>query len=211
MSEHVIVTIARQHGSGGRAVGKLLAQRMGVECYDRKLLQLAADESGVSESLFGKQDEIKRPTLLSRITKNVYAGELIGPSHPDYLTEDNLFNLQAKVISDLAEAESCVIIGRCADHILKHKSNVVRVFIYAPRPFLIHSIIRRDHLEPKDAEKCVMKIDRQRGEYYRFHTGKDWTDAHNYDLCLDSSRLTPEQCVEVIRAYIRIKGLEEGN
>ena len=209
MSEHVIVTIARQHGSGGRAVGKLLAQKMGVECYDRKLLQIAAKETGVSESLFGKQDETKRPTLLSRITKNVYAGEVVGPSHPDYLTEANLFNLQAKVIEQLAEEESCVIIGRCADHILKHKQNVVRVFIYAPKSYLIHTIIDRDALDPKEAEKCVTRMDGKRGEYYRFHTGRDWTDAHNYDLCLDSSRLTHEQCVDMIRAYIKIRGLGE--
>lgn len=208
MGQNVIITIARQHGSGGRAVGKLLAQQLGIECYDRKLLQLAARESGVSELLFGKQDEIKRATLLSRITKKVYAGEVVGPSHPDYMKEENLFNLQAKVIKGLAAEESCVIIGRCADHILRNKPNVVRVFIHAPTEFLVKNIIERDALDPEDAEKCVTRIDRQRGEYYRFHTGKDWSEAHNYDLCLDSSRLTPQQCVEMIRTYIKIRGLE---
>lgn len=208
MGQNVTITIARQHGSGGRAVGKLLAREMGIECYDRKLLQLAARDSGVSELLFGKQDEIKKPTLLSRITKRVYAGEVVGPSHPDYMKEENLFNLQAKVIKELAAEESCVIIGRCADHILRNKPNVVRVFIYAPTDFLVKNIVDRDALEQEDAEKCVQRIDKQRGEYYRFHTGKDWTDARNYDLCLDSSRLTPQMCVDMIRNYIRLRGLE---
>lgn len=208
MGQNVSITIARQHGSGGRAVGKLLAREMGIECYDRKLLQLAARDSGVSELLFGKQDEIKKPTLLSRITKRVYAGEVVGPSHPDYMKEENLFNLQAKVIKELAAEESCVIIGRCADHILRNKPNVVRVFIYAPTEFLVKNIITRDALDPEDAEKCVQRIDKQRGEYYRFHTGKDWTDARNYDLCLDSSRLTPQMCVDMIRSYIRLRGME---
>lgn len=208
MGQNVIITIARQHGSGGRAVGKLLAREMGIECYDRKLLQLAARDSGVSELLFGKQDEIKKPTLLSRVTKKVYAGEVVGPSHPDYMSEENLFNLQAKVIKELAAEESCVIIGRCADHILRNKPNVVRVFIYAPTEFLVKNIVARDALEHEDAEKCVQRIDKQRGEYYRFHTGKDWTDARNYDLCLDSSRLTPQMCVDMIRNYIRLRGME---
>ena len=211
MSEHLIVTIARQHGSGGRSIGKMLARQLGVECYDRKLLQLAAKETGVSESLFGRSDEIKTTTLLERITKptKVYAGEVLGPDDPDYLTEENLFNLQAKVIKGLAETEDCVIIGRCADHILRNKPNVVRVFIYAPQNALIERVVERDALEPEDAEKSVSRIDKKRGEYYRFHTGKHWTDAHNYDLCLDSSKLTPEQCVEMIRNYIRMRGLEK--
>lgn len=211
MSEHLIVTIARQHGSGGRSVGKMLAQQMGVECYDRKLLQLAAKETGVSESMFGRTDETKKTTLFDRITKatKVYAGEVLGPDDPDYLTEENLFNLQAKVIKGLAETEDCVIIGRCADHILRNKGNVVRVFIYGPKPYLISRIVERDALEPEDAEKSVTRIDKKRGEYYRFHTGKQWTDAHNYDLCIDSSKLSAEQCVQMIKNYIEIRGLKK--
>lgn len=208
MSEHLIVTIARQHGSGGRTVGKLLAKQMGIDCYDRKLLQIAAKETGVSESMFGRQDESTRQTLLSRITKKVYSGEVLGPDHPDYLTDENLFNLQAKVIKGLAEEESCVIIGRCADHILRNRPNVVRVFLYAPQHQLVNNIVQRDALEREDAEKSVIRIDKKRGEYYRFHTGKDWAEAHNYDLCLDTSRLTAEQCVDMIRAYIRLRGLD---
>ena len=85
---------------------------------------------------------------------------------------------------------------------------MVRVFIYAPTDFLVKNIVDRDALAQEDAEKCVQRIDKQRGEYYRFHTGKDWTDARNYDLCLDSSRLTPQMCVDMIRNYIRLRGLE---
>lgn len=210
MSGHgrVIVTIARQHGSDGRAVGIQLAKRLGLECYDRKLLQLAAKESGVSESMFGRMDEAKRPRLLPRFTKKVYSGEVLGPDHPDYMKEENLFNLQAKVIKSLAEKDGCVLIGRCADYILRNKPNVVRVFLYAPDEYLVNSIVERDGLDREDAERAVEQIDKKRGEYYRFHTGNDWAEAHNYDLCIDTSRLNTEQCVELIMGYIAMRGLK---
>lgn len=210
MSGHgrVIVTIARQHGSNGRKVGMELAKQLGLECYDRKLLQLAEKETGVSASKFGKMDEKTPARLLPWSTKKAYAGEVLGPDHPDYMKDENLFNLQAKTIKNLAEKDGCVIIGRCADYILRNKPNVVRVFLYAPDEYLVSSIVERDGLEREDAERAVEQIDRKRGEYYRFHTGKDWAEAHNYDLCIDSSRLTIDQCVEMIKAYIQMRGLK---
>ena len=172
MSEHgrVIVTIARQHGSDGRAVGIMLAKQLGLECYDRKLLQLAEKETGVRASKFGRMDETTTSRLLPWSTKKAYAGEVLGPDHPDYMKEENLFNLQAKVIKNLAEKDGCVIIGRCADHILRNKPNVVRVFLYAPDEYLVNSIIERDGLEREDSERAVEQIDKKRGHNYRFHT-----------------------------------------
>lgn len=201
--DKVIITIARQYGSGGKTLGKALAKNMGINCYDRELMRLASDESGIAEGMFGEADEKPKKSLLFRITKNVYQGQLIPPDDDDFTSSDNLFNYQAKIIKQLAEAESCVIIGRCADYVLKDMKNVVSVFVHAPKDYCMK--LAKEHLgySDKEVEKYIAKTDKYRAEYYKYHTGNVWYDARNYDLCLDSSRLTQDEAIEVIKDYIR--------
>ena len=118
MSRYVI-TIARGYGSGGRTIGKMLSKELGIPFYDRELLRLASDDSGINEELFVKADEKLKKTRLFKIARKAYQGELIPPDSDDFVSNDNLFNYQAKIIKELAETESCVIVGRCADYILK--------------------------------------------------------------------------------------------
>ena len=129
--EHFVITIARGYGSGGKTMGKMLAEELGVHFYDRELLRLASDESGINEELFGKADEQLKKSLLFRIARKEYKGQLIPPDREDFVSNDNLFNYQAKVIRELAEQESCIIVGRCADYILKDMDNVVKIFVHA--------------------------------------------------------------------------------
>ena len=203
--DKIVITIARQYGSGGRTIGEMLADKMGINYYSRELLKLASDDSGINETLFVNADESTRQSRLFSIARNVYKGELIPPDSDDFTSNDNLFNYQAKIIKQLAEEESCVIVGRCADFVLQDYDRVLSVFIHAPKDFCIEQAGKKHSMSPRELEKFIAKTDKYRGEYYKYHTGREWTDARNYDLCLDSSKLGFERCVEEIMSYIKVR------
>ncbi len=203
--EKVIVTIARQYGSGGKTIGTMLAEDLGIKAYSREILRLASEESGINEALFNKADERLKSTSLFGIMKREYKGELIPPESDDFTSNRNLFNYQAKVIKALAEEESCVIIGRCADFILKDRPNVVSVFVHASPEYCLEQAIAKGANGGKDVERFIQKTDKYRAEYYRYYTGQDWNDARNYDLCLNSGKLGFEKCVEAIKSYIQVR------
>lgn len=203
--EKVVITIARQYGSGGRTVGEMLANKLGIHYYDKELMRLASEDSGINEKLFVKADEKAKNQSLFRIAKNVYNGELIPPESDDFVSDDNLFNYQAKIIKQLAEEESCVIIGRCADYILKDYDNVLSVFVHAPKEFCMEQAAKKLSMSSKEIEKYIAKTDKRRSDYYKYYTGREWTDARNYDLCLDSSKLGFDRCVEEIEAYMKVR------
>lgn len=203
--EKVIVTIARQYGSGGKTIGQMLAKDLGINCYSREILRMASDDSGINEKLFNQVDERLKASPVFHISKSVYSGQLIPPDSDDFVSKANLFNYQAKIIKELARQESCVIIGRCADFVLKDNPNVVSVFVHAPKDYCMQQAMERSSMSEKDMEKYIVKKDKYRGDYYRHYTGHDWNDARNYDLCLDSSKLGFDKCVETIKAYIDIR------
>ena len=208
MGNHVVVTIARQFGSGGKTIGHMLAKEMGVSCYGMEIIKMASEESGISEALFNQADEkLKRTPLSARFGggKAEYTGKLFAPDSDQFVSDKNLFNYQAKVIRDLADKESCVIIGRAADYVLKGNPNVVSVFVHASKEYCVKQAIERNAYTGKDVEKFIAKTDKYRGDFYRYYTGQDWSDARNYDLCLNSERLGFEGCVKEIRSYIGIR------
>lgn len=200
-----VITIAREYASGGRHIGKELAAQLGINYYDRKILRLASDDSGINEALFGLSDEVPRRAALFRAVKNVYSGELIPPDSEGFTSNENLFNYQAKIIKELADTESCVLIGRCADFILKDRPNVLRVFIHAPMEYRME-IARgySPHMPDREVKKLIQTTDRQRGAYYSYFTGGDWRDAGHYDLSIDSSRFTRAECVNIIRQNLEL-------
>lgn len=203
--ENYVITIARGYGSGGRTIGKMLAKELGINYYDREILRLASDESGISEELFAKADEKLKGTSLFRAAKNVYKGELILPDNENFISNDNLFNYQAKVLKELAMKESFVVIGRCADFILKDYPNVVRVFVHAPLEHCVKVLESMNSSNTKDLEQEIIKKDKYRAAYYHYYTGRNWNDARNYDLCLNSRELSFEKCVEIVKQYLKIK------
>jgi len=203
--EKVIITIARQYGSGGKTIGGMLAKDMGINCYNREILRMASDDSGISEKLFNQADERLKSSPIFNITKKIYKGQLIPPDSDDFVSGANLFNYQAKIMKELAEQESCVIVGRCADFVLKEYPNVVSVFVHANKEYCMQQALERSSMSEKEMEKYMAKRDKYRGDYYRHYTGHEWNDARNYDLCLDSSKLGFQKCVEAIKAYIDIR------
>ena len=158
--DQVVITIARQYGSGGRTVGKMLAERLGISFYDKQIIQMASDESGIDVKLFGKVeagDKVKSSLFGSK--DSIYKGGLHQPGSKDFISDENLFNYQAKVIRHLAETESCVIIGRCANMILKDYPNVLRVFVYGDWDFRIREASKKLSGTTKDIEKFMQKDD----------------------------------------------------
>ncbi len=205
MSKNFVIAITRTCGSGATSISKQLADDLCIDLYDRKLLQLASDDSGINEALFAQADEHVKNSLLYRVSKKVYNGELIPPESDDFTSNDNLFNYQAKVLKELAEKESYICIGRAADYILRDNPNLITVFIYAPLEKCIEKEMDRLGINRKQAEKHILSTDKYRREYYKYHTGREWENPYNYDLCLNTGKLTYDQCVEVIKNYLHTR------
>ncbi len=204
---NVIITIARHFGSGGRTIGHMLAEDLGINCYEKEIIKMASDDSGINESLFNQADEkLKRtPLFFGKGRGPEYKGKLITPDSEEFVSDHNLFNYQAKIIRELAEKESCVIIGRAADYVLKGNPGLVSVFVHASREYCVKQAIERRAFTGKDVEKFVEKTDKYRSDFYRYYTGQEWTDARNYDLCLNSERLGFDGTMEAIKAYIKVR------
>lgn len=208
--DNIVITIARQYGSGGKTVGHMLAEDLGFNFYNREIMRLASEDSGINEKLFGRVDENLKTSLLKRLAgvKNIYDGKLIPPEDGDFVSDDNLFNYQAKIIKQLAETENCIIIGRCADFILKDYPNCLSVFVHGSEEFCFARSMERNSMTEREMRRFIARTDKYRGNYYKYYTGRSWYDARNYDLCLDSSKLGFEGCVEAIKAHmaVRFKG-----
>ena len=199
-----VVAITRTCGSGGMSIGQLLADHYGVNIYDRKLLQLASEDSGISEELFASADENVKKSMLYKVSRKVYTGEIIPPESENFTSNQNLFAFQAKVLKELAERESYVVIGRAADYVLKDFHNLIRVYIHAPKDICIEREMKRQGITEHEASAYVEKMDNYREAYYTYHTVHVWRDANNYYLCLDTSKFTYEESAEIIKSLIRI-------
>ncbi|MBS5617043.1 MAG: AAA family ATPase [Christensenellales bacterium] len=199
--ENRVITIARSYGSGGRKMGRLLAKELGYEYYDREILRIASDESGISEELFRQADEKQRIPLF-RIAREVYTGEVIPPDSDDFISNENLFRYQAKIIRELAATRNCVIVGRCANFILRGRDNVLNVFVTAPVVDCVRRVMETDGLNLEEAEKKIKKIDKRRADYFKYFTGRQWQDAALYDLCLNTGHMSEQKCVDIVRAYM---------
>ena len=196
-----VITIARSYGSGGLRMGRLLAKELGYEYYDREILRIASDESGINEELFSQVDENRRMPLF-RIAREVYTGEVIPPDSDDFISNENLFRYQAKIIRELAATRNCVIVGRCANFILRGRENVINVFVSAPVVDCVRRVMENDGLTLEEAEKKIKKIDKRRADYFKYFTGRQWHDAALYDLCLNTGHMSDQRCVDVVRAYM---------
>ena len=183
---------------------KCLQKELGVKYYDREILRLASDESGINEALFGKADEKLKSTSLFKIAKKSFDGKVISPESDDFVSNDNLFNYQAKIIKQLAEEESCVIIGRCANYVLKNHKNAIRIFCYGELEDCVKREMELNHHEEKESRKLIAKIDKNRADYYKYYTNSNWSDARHYDMCINTSSLSYEEILGVVKSFIEL-------
>ena len=204
MRNNKIITITRQYGSGGHHIGKTLAQTLNLPFYDKELISIAAKESGISPEVFEQVDEKATNSLLYSLSMGVYNYGNGFSSMGDLPVNDRLYILQHKIIKELADKENFVVVGRCADHILKDRDNVVKVFIYADIDSRVKRAVERKEIDPARAKQAVLKADKSRANYYSFYSGKKWGLAENYDLCINSTHINTDQAVEIILNYIEL-------
>ena len=156
--DNFVITIARQYGSGGRTVGEMLAKKLGIGYYDKDIIRMASEDSGIHETLFGRVDEYSSAKKPLFGKNGIYSGELISPQSKDFTSDENLFNYQAKIIRELAGKESCVIIGRCSNYILKDYPNVLRVFIHADWDFRMEKAAEKLSMSQKEIENSFRRM-----------------------------------------------------
>lgn len=197
--KNFVITVARETGSGGHNITRKLSDALGIPYYDRDLLRMASEVSGIHESYFGAADERIGFKEMITAAQKVYTGEILPPDDDDYVSTRNLFSFQAKIIKELAQKESCIILGRCANYLLADQPNVLRVFIHAPLESR-HARVASYSLAWSDREiaKHIRVEDKRRANYYRYYTGEEWRDASAYDISLDSSVHGEDGCVELI-------------
>lgn len=191
-----IITIGRQFGSGGKEIGIRVAKELGIPFYDKELLQEAAKKSGLCEQIFESFDE--RPkSLLYSIAMDSYMFALPGTGVGDSL-EQQVYLATFNTIRHIADQGPCVIIGRCADYILREHENCLNVFVHADKAARIKRIVGLGHCEEKKAPDFVTKKDKQRANYYNFYSNNRWDDLLNYDLTIDTSRFSVDMAVDLI-------------
>ncbi len=206
MSCNKIITITRQYGSGGHDIGSLLANKLDIPFYDKELITIAAKEKGVAPEIFEQADEKPTNSLLYALSLGLYDyGNGFNTTMGNMPLNDELYITQHKIIKEKAQTENFVVVGRCADYVLRDNPNVVKVFIYADIECRIkRALDRHDDIDPAKAKQAVIKVDKVRSNYYSFYSGKKWGQLENYDLCINSSHLTTEQAVDVIIDYIDV-------
>lgn len=208
--KHFVITIERQYGSGGRITGERLAKELGIHFYDEEILKMTSETSAIGEQYFRLADEKAGNKLLYRIVTGIKP-ELGEPQREGaHLTSpENLFRFQSQVIRRLAAEENCIIVGRCGNYVLQDSlEDVIRIFVYADMPTRIRRIIEVDQVDEKEALRRLKRIDKERTEYHRYFTGREWMDMENYDLPINASRIDYDQMIRLIKEYLILRGYE---
>lgn len=196
----MIINVGRQLGSGGRTIASRLAERFNCRFYDRELLNLAAKESGFCEEFFERNDENKNffKTIFHLHVPHMSDGNF----YNNNLSQESLFKFQSDAIRKAAESGACVFVGRCADYVLRDRTDVVNIFVTANTEDRINRICGRDGLDEAEARKRISKGDSERASYYNYYTGKKWGHSESYDLCVNSSVLGMSGTVDYISRFI---------
>lgn len=202
-NKNIIITIGRECGSGGRKIGQMLAERLGVKCYDKELLALVAKESGLCEEVVASQDEKPTSSFLYSLVADTYLG--INNSFQDMPLNQKVYLAQFNVIQNLAKHESCVIVGRCADYALRDYDHVLNVFISGNVEDKIPYLMEINNITEAKAKELMVKIDKKRSSYYNHYTDKRWGNLKSYDLCINSSVLGHEGTADLIYQMLAAK------
>ncbi len=196
IDKNIIITLSREYGSGGRYIGKLIADKLGIKLYDKEFIEKVAQETGLSEEYI-ESNEQKRDSL-SNLNNGYYFG---------LTNSDELFFKESELIKEVANKESCVIIGRCADFILQDKSNVLKVFVYSDIKDKVKRATEFYGFDKQKAEKEIIRIDKLRANHYKYYTEKEWKNPSNYDICINSDTLGVEKTADLICEIIKEKKL----
>ncbi len=203
MEKKFIINLGRQLGSGGRVIGKRVAQELGIDFYDKHLIKLAAQQSGISDEIFESADELGRRSGLSTLVsylKGPFAGA--APSN-NPLSGEALFKIQSEVIRQIASQGSALFVGRCADYILREHPLSINIFISAHHSARLTRIVELHGVSEREAEQMIERCDASRADYYSFYGNGEWGHASSYDLCVNSSLLGLDETSECIVDFVR--------
>ena len=205
MKQHLVITIEREYGSGGRLLGKELSEELGIPYYDDEIIRTASEHAAVGEEYFRLNDEKPGKRLFGQardvIGKPRVAGNITNP--------DNLFRFEAEAIRKMADRGSCIFIGRSADFVLDATEfgEFVSLFVYCDMASKVRRVMEVDAVDAEEAMSRIQKINRQRRDYCRYYTGNNWGDPMLYDLPLNTTKLTIPQTAELVKTYLRFRGL----
>lgn len=191
---HFVVCIARQSGAKGHEIGKALSRRLGVHFYDKELLDRAARKTGIDTEFISKHDEAVERGFLAPLFDLTNNADSMG---------DRLFRQEMQLIYDLHSRESCVIIGRLSDYILRNEGDVLNAYIYAPEDFRVENIMEQNGIERKAARRLIREKDAMRDNYYKFYSMNQWNQQKGKDIMLDSESFGVEGCVDILEAAVR--------
>jgi cytidylate kinase len=205
--DNYIITIARGFGSGGKQIALELSRELNIPCYESQILSMASEFSGISIKKFVQVDEkLRGAGFLQGLKAAPNVDHIVSPSDKKFVSDNNLFSIQTRIIRELAGKESCVIIGKCANYILRDLNNVMSVYIEAPRAYCLRKVMDKLGVTEEEAHKLIAKTDKYRADYFHHYTGgRVWTDPVLYDMTLNSERVGNEKCVQLIKAYAKIK------
>jgi cytidylate kinase len=199
--EKYAITIGRQLGSGGKLIGELLSEKLGIPCYDKELIQLASKDSGLGKEFFEKADEKNSISILGNYIS--FRSGFMGNTEVNYLSNETLFKIQSDVIRNLVEKESCIFVGRCADYILRNHKHCLKIFICADMPDRIQRICLNNAISEKEAKILIEQTDKKRASYYNYFSNKTWGFSTSYDVCINSSVFGIENIVSLIEIYVK--------
>ena len=201
--EHIVISIGRQFGSGGRIIGKALAEKLNIDYYDNELLVLAAKQNGLAPEFFESSDEISNSIFgfASNILDNIGLGTFTN----NMLSGDTLFQMQSETIKKLASEKSCIIVGRCSDYILRDNPNCVSIFLHASEEERTKRIANRMNISEEEAHVKLVEADKKRASYYNFYSNKTWGDSQTYDLSINVSKLGIDGTLSFILDYLKMR------
>ena len=203
MSSKYVIAISRQYGSGGHEIGRKLAKKLGIKFYDKGLLAEIAKKSGMSQNIVEYYDEMPTRSLLFSLAMDAYP-----MSFAEVPLNQKVYQAQVETIKNIAEEESCIIIGRCADSILSDYPNLISVFIHADMETKIERVVERDGLTKEKARERILKTDRKRASFYNFYAmDKKWGEANSHDLTINSGKIGIDETVVMLYDYIKLRGL----
>ncbi len=200
-NNHIIICVGRQLGSGGHDIARMLALDFNAKYYDRELLNLAAKESGFSEKFFEQNDEQRG---IFRSLFHLHASHVADNTmYQSKFSQEALFKFQSDAIMKAADEGSCVFVGRCADYVLRERTNVVNIFVTASMDFRARQIMLKENMDMPQARRFIEQCESKRATYYNYYTGKKWGAAESYDLCIDTSVLGLQATEKLIADFIR--------
>ena len=207
--ERFVVTFARGFGSGGKEIASMLAKDLGIHCYENRILTLASQMSGLDEKLFLDINErVRGNGGFTSFLRGLPRSRQYIARNEKFVSDDRLFEYQSQIIHNLADQESCVIVGKCADYVLRDRQNVVSIYIEAPRAFCLERTMQKMKVSADVDAATIENTDKYRADYYKYYThGNYWTNPVNYDMTLNSEKVGIERCVKVIEEYMILKGL----